>query len=761
MDEPTDPRLKSPAIFQNPSKTTEEESGPKYKSSNLKEKGEKEGETEEKEAPYVPPPTYKPHIPYPQRTEKSKSIGQFKKFVELLKQLNITIPFIEAITQIPSYAKFLKEILSNRKKIEDSETVTLTAECSAIIQNKMPPKLKDPRSFSIPCNIGKFVIDKALCDLGASISLMPLSICEKLNMVDLRPTKMSVQLADRFVKYPVGVLENVPVRIGQFYILTDFIIMDIKEDVNTPIILGRPFLATAGAIIDVKKGKLTFAVGEEKVKFILTQFLQAPAIEDTCYLVDVIDGCVREIGLSKESYFEVIKIPMPLILEDDNWRLECRDDSLSECLALTPNPMPYPKKPTLDLKPLPKTLRYEFLDNELKRPVIVNAELGGTETEKMLQVLRKYPSALGYNIFYLKWISPSICMHRIMLEEDCKTSREHQRRINPILSTVVKDEVTKLLNAGIIYPIFDSQWRCMMSIFDDYIDNIMGVFMDDFSVCGGDFEGCLSNLGKVLDRCVQVNLVLNWEKCHFMVKQGIVLGHVVSERGIEVDKAKIEVIENLQPPKTVREIRSFLGHTGFYKRFIKDFSKISKPLTNLLMRDVEFNFNNECLEAFEVLKTALISAPIMQPPDWNLPFEIICDASDYAVGAVLGQRKDKKLHAVYYTSRTLDPAQMNFTTTEKELLVVVFALDKFRSYLIGAKIIVYTEHATIRYLLAKQDVKPRLLRWILLLQQFDLEIKDKKGAENVVAGHLSRMEGIKPEETPINDDFPYECLIAH
>src|ERR1043165_1461531 len=122
----------------------------------------------------------------------------------------------------------------------------------------------------------------------------------------------------------------------------------------------------------------------------------------------------------------------------------------------------------------------------------------------------------------------------------------------------------------------------MMSIFADFIDDIMEVFMDDFSVCGKSFEGCLSNLEKVLEICVQVNLVLNWEKCHFMVKQGIVLGHIVSERGIEVDRAKIEVIEKLQPPKTMREIRSFLGHTDFYRRFIKDFSKISKPLTNLL-----------------------------------------------------------------------------------------------------------------------------------------------------------------------------------
>ena len=159
--------------------------------------------------------------------------------------------------------------------------------------------------------------------------------------------------------------------------------------------------------------------------------------------------------------------------------------------------------------------------------------------------------------------------------------------------------------------------RCMMSIFAYYLDGIMEVFMDDFSVCGFNFKDCLSNLEKILERCVEVNLVLNWEKCHFMVNEGLVLGHIVSERGIEVDRAKIEVIENLIPPKTIREFRSFLGHAGFYRCFIKDFSKITKPLTNLLMKDVEFVFDEKCLEAFKFLKQALISAPIMQPPDWT------------------------------------------------------------------------------------------------------------------------------------------------
>jgi hypothetical protein len=166
------------------------------------------------------------------------------------------------------------------------------------------------------------------------------------------------------------------------------------------------------------------------------------------------------------------------------------------------------------------------------------------------------------------------------------------------------------------------------------------------------------------------------------------------------------------------------------------------------------------MEAFQLLKQALISAPIMQPPDWSEPFEIMCDASDYTVGAILGQRKDKKLHAIYYASRTLDAAQLNYATTEKELLAVVFAINKFRPYLVGAKIIIYTDHAAIQYLLSKKNAKPRLLRWILLLQEFDLEIKDKKGIENTVADHLSRLDDIKEDHVPINDNFPCDILIA-
>jgi hypothetical protein len=193
-----------------------------------------------------------------------------------------------------------------------------------------------------------------------------------------------------------------------------------------------------------------------------------------------------------------------------------------------------------------------------------------------------------------------------------------------------------------------------------------------------------------------------------------------------VDKAKIQVIEQLPPLVNVKGIHSFLGRARFYRRFIKDFSQISRPLTSLLAKDVPFEFTDECLKAFNTLKKALISAPIIQPLDWSLPFEIMCDVSDYAVGAVLGQTKDKKHHAIAYTSKMLIGSQLNYATTEKELLAVFYAIDKFRSYLVGAKVIIYTNHAILKYLLTKKDAKPRLICWILLLQKFDLEIKDKR-----------------------------------
>ena len=182
-------------------------------------------------------------------------------------------------------------------------------------------------------------------------------------------------------------------------------------------------------------------------------------------------------------------------------------------------------------------------------------------------------------------------------------------------------------------------------------------------------------------------------------------------------------------------------------------------MSNLLVQGIPFEFDSQCLQAFTVLKDKLISAPIVVAPDWSFPFELMCDASDYAIGAVLGQKREKIFQVIYYASRTLNDAQLNYATTEKELLAIVFAFDKFRPYLIGNKVVVHTDHAAIKYLMTKKDAKPRLIRWVLLLHEFDLEIKDKKGTENLVADHLSRLEGTR-EDVPVNDEFTDEKLFT-
>ncbi|GJW85815.1 reverse transcriptase domain-containing protein [Tanacetum coccineum] len=208
--------------------------------------------------------------------------------------------------------------------------------------------------------------------------------------------------------------------------------------------------------------------------------------------------------------------------------------------------------------------------------------------------------------------------------------------------------------------------RCMMAIFHDMIEKTMEVFMDDFSVFGDSFSTCLTHLEKMLKRCEDTNLSLNWEKSHFMVKEGIVLGHKISKSGLEVDRAKVEVIAKLPHPTSVKGVRSFLGHAGFYRRFIQDFSKIARPMTHLLEKETPFVFSEECIDSFNTLKRKLTEAPILIAPDWDLPFELMCDASDYA-------------------SKTMNEAQTHYTTTEKELLAVVYAFEKFRSYLVMSK----------------------------------------------------------------------------
>jgi len=231
----------------------------------------------------------------------------------------------------------------------------------------------------------------------------------------------------------------------------------------------------------------------------------------------------------------------------------------------------------------------------------------------------------------------------------------------------------------------------MLVIFADLVENCIEVFKDDFSVFGSSFDTCLESLDIVLRRCVETNLVLK------LVTEGIVLGHKISECGIEVDKAKVEIIVKLPPLTIVKGIRN------------------AKPLCNLLNKETSFDLDQECVAPFEMLKEKLTTAPIITAPDWSLSFELMCDASDYVVGVVLGQRKGKLFYVIHHASKVFNDTQSNYTTTEKELLAIVYALENFRAYLIGSKVTVYTNHAGIRYLLTKLESKPRLIHWMLLV----------------------------------------------
>ncbi|VVA40093.1 PREDICTED: LOW QUALITY PROTEIN, partial [Prunus dulcis] len=654
----------------------------------------------------VPERVHEAPIPYPERLKPKAKDQQLKDFMQTLSKVQINIPLLDAIKKIPSYAKFLKEVCSSKKTLSDLDKVILTEQCSAVLLNKLPPKKKDPGSFNISCTIGNSNFKSALIDLGASINLMPFSVFQRLGQGDLKPTSIILQLADRSITYPRGVIEDLIIKVDNLYLPADFVVLDMDEDLQTPIILGMPFMATARTLIDVEVGTLTLRVQDQSVVFNLFEAAKRPAEQQDCMRIDMVDSMVQDGFYANSKTYQLLHV-LQGELETDS-----EDDGVLEYIhALNSLPTVLPKfrnvyenlgepkqplkpsrqqPPKLELKPLPKHLKYAYLGAAETLPVIIAADLTLTEEDKLLRVLRKYQDALGWTIADIKGISPALCMHRILMEEDVKPTVDAQRRLNPIMKEVVRTAVMKLLDAGMIYPISDSKW--------------------------------------------------------------------VSPTQVVPKRTGITVVKNdhneLVPTRLT---------TGFYRRFIKDFSKISRPLCTLLAKDAPFNFDKACLEAFNKLKALLTSAPIIAAPNWDLPFELMCDASDYAVGAVLGQRKDKLPHVIYYASRTLNDAQFNYATTERELLAVVFALEKFRSYLVGAKIIVYTDHAALKYLLSKKDAKPRLIRWVLLLQEFDLEIQDKKGSENVVADHLSRLiipAATEADSLPLSESFPDEQLFA-
>nr|GEU86906.1 reverse transcriptase domain-containing protein [Tanacetum cinerariifolium] len=734
-------------------------------------------------------PNVRPSIPYPSRMQdqklRDKASDQHEKCFQIFKDLNFNISFAGAFILMPKFGPSIKSLLTNKDKLCELARTSLNENCSAVLLKKLPEKLGDPGKFLIPCDFPRKAQCLALADLGASINLMPLSVWNKLSLRDLEPTCMTLELADHSIYRLVGVAKDVYVKVGSFHFSADFVVVDFNDDPRVPLILGRSFLKTERALIDVFEGELTLRVGKEAITFNLDQTSKYSANYNdmTAKRIDVIDMACKEYSQEVMGFSDVIASGNPTLyydpivsttsstlspfensdflleevdafLEDDPTLPEVDQsyfDSEGDILLLEaflnngPSPPPQgnylpqartklkiceaksdksliDEPPEVELKDLPPHLEYTFVEDDEKLPVIIAKDLSVEENTALITVLKSHKRSIAWKLSDIKGIDPEFCTHKILLEEDFEPAVQHQRKVNPKIHDVIKQEVIKLLDAGLIYPstmctkkggftVVENEdneliltrlvtgWRvcidyrklneairnehfplpfmdqmlerlarnqyycfldgffgyfqipidpkdqekttftcpyetfayrympfglcnapgtfqrCMMAIFHDMIKKTLEVFMDDFSVFENSFQSYLSYLERMLKRREDINLCLNWEKSHFMVKEGIVLGHKISKQWIEVDKAKVDVITKLPHPTTIKGIRSFLGHVGFYRHFIKDFSKIARPMTLLLEKDTPFHFSKECVEAFQTLKRKLTEAPILIAPD--------------------------------------------------------------------------------------------------------------------------------------------------
>nr|GFA58946.1 hypothetical protein [Tanacetum cinerariifolium] len=526
---------------------------------------------------------------------------------------------------------------------------------------------------------------------------------------ELTPTRMTLELADRSITRPKRVAEDVFVKVGKFHFPIDFVMVDFEADPRVPLILGRSFLRTDHALIDVYGEEITLRVNNESITFNLNQTMRYSSTYDDTSVnrVDVIDIACEDFMQDVLDFQYNPKSSNPTLVSDD---------LISESNACK---VPIVKSSSPTLTPFGEK-------DSNKLPVIIAKNLKVDEREALINVIKSHKWAIAWKISDIKGIDPRSCTHKILMEDDYKPV------VSPIYCvpkkggmTVVTNENTELIPMRLV-----TRWRVCI----DYRKLNDATRKDHFP---------LPFMDQMLERLAGNELYCFLDG---FSREGIVSGHKISKSGIEVDRAKVDVIAKLHHLTTVKGVRSFLGHAGFYRRFIKDFSKIARPMTHLLEKETPFVFSKECIEAFNTLKKKLTEAPILVVPDWNLPFKLMCDASDYAIGEVLGQRKSKHFQPINYANKTMTEAQIHYTTTEKEMLAVVYAFEMFWPYLVLSKSIVYTDYSALKYLLNKQDTKPRLLRWFLLLQELDITILDKKGSENLAADHLSRLENPHQDE---------------
>nr|GEU56030.1 reverse transcriptase domain-containing protein [Tanacetum cinerariifolium] len=614
----------------------------------------------EPEATNALKPDPKASIPYPSRRNDErnheKANNQIEKFYQIFKDMSFEISFADALILIPKFASTLKALIENKEKLSEMARTLLNEHCSV--------------------------------------------------------------LADRSISHPVGVAEDVYVKVGSFHFPADFIVVDFNADPRVPLILERSFLKIGRTLIDVFKGELTLRVGKEAITFKLDQTLRYSANYSDMMAkhIDVIDMACEEYSQEVLGFSDTISSGNPtpyhdliisatsltltpfgnsdFLLEEVNAFLAIKDEPTSsefqqpyldpegDILLLeaflnddpsSPPPnqrnyLPEVRKElkiceaktdkssvdeprVVELKALPPHLEYAFLevieteDNELIPTRLVTGWRVCIDYRKLNEATRKDYFPLPFMDQMLERLAGN--QYYCFLDG---FSGYFQIPIDPkdqektIFTCPYKTFAYRRMPFGLCNAPGTFQ-RYMMAIFHDMIEKTMK------------------------------------EKSHFMVKEGIVLDHKICKQRIEVDKAKVDVISKLPHPTTVKGIRSFLGHVGFYRRFIKDFSKIAKPMTRLLEKDTPFIFSQECVDAFQTLKRKLTEAPILIAPDWDIPFELMCDASDFAIRAVLGQRQDKHFRPIHYASKTMTEAESNYTMTEKEMLAVVYAFEKFRSYL--------------------------------------------------------------------------------
>nr|GEU29339.1 reverse transcriptase domain-containing protein [Tanacetum cinerariifolium] len=421
----------------------------------------------------------------------------------------------------------------------------------------------------------------------------------------------------------------------------NFVVVDFDADPRVPLILGRFFPKTGKALIDVYEGELTLHVGKEAIIFNLDQTSRYSANYNdmTANRIDVIDMACEEYSQEVLSFSDVIAFGNPtpyydpivstssptltpfgdsdFLLEEVDAFLALEDDATSP----ENDKSSIDEPPEVELKDLPPHLEYAFLVGDDKLAIINAKDLSVEEKATLIKVLKSHKQAIAWKLLDIKGINLEFCTHKILMDDDFKPTVQHQRRASPKIHKVIKKEVLKLLDAGLIYPISDSPWVSPVHCVPK--------------------KGGFTVVENEENELIPTRLVMGWRVCidyreeSLQGQRGIVLGHKISKNGIEVDKAKVDVITKLPHPTTIKGIRSFLGHVVFYRRFIQDFLKIARPMTPLLEKDTPFFFSKECVEAFQTLKKKLTEAPILVAPNWDLPFELMCNASDFAIGNVI------------------------------------------------------------------------------------------------------------------------------